>query len=75
MDVFDNSTLRETNESRQMLNVRQYLVSTIKNLKTSYLGHLMRHKEYELLQVILMRKILVEGKRRIGKERDLGFAT
>lgn len=39
----------------------------IKKRKTSYLGHVLRHYRYELLQVIMMGKVV--GRRRVGRKR------
>ena len=42
------------------------LLSTIKNRKTAYLGHVMRNEKYEYLQLLIEGK--VEGRRGIGKK-------
>lgn len=61
-------TSRTTNETvLNRMNTRPHLASTIKIRKTSYLGHVMRHKEYEQIQLILEGKI--DGKRGIGRKK------
>jgi hypothetical protein len=42
-------------------------ISTIKIRKNSYLGHLMRHEEYSMLQIMLQGK--TEGKRNVSRKR------
>ncbi|KAG7308497.1 hypothetical protein JYU34_005707 [Plutella xylostella] len=58
--VTNEEVLRRVGRSRE-------LTLTIKLKKTSYLGHVLRHDRYRLLQVIVMGK--VEGKRRVGRRR------
>jgi len=43
------------------------LTNTIKTRKTTYLGHLMRHEEYSMLQIVLQGKS--ECKRNVGRKR------
>ncbi|KPJ12975.1 hypothetical protein RR48_01846 [Papilio machaon] len=43
------------------------LLQTIKKRKVAYLGHVLRHKDYDLLQLIMMGKIA--GKRRTGRRK------
>ncbi|CAH2266792.1 jg18921 [Pararge aegeria aegeria] len=43
------------------------LWKTVKKKKVAYLGHVLRHDRYRLLQLIMMGK--VAGKRRIGRKR------
>lgn len=57
--VTNKEVLRRAKRSRE-------LTLTIKK-KISYLGHVLRHERYRLLQVIMMGK--VEGKRRAGRRR------
>ncbi|KAL0829312.1 hypothetical protein ABMA28_004110 [Loxostege sticticalis] len=45
------------------------LLQTIKKRKVEYLGHIIRHDRYELLQLIMMGK--VAGKRRVGRRKKL----
>jgi hypothetical protein len=61
-------TQRIRNE--EVLNRMETLPEMINNIKTSkvtYLGHLMRHEEYSMLQIMLQGK--TEGKRNIGRKR------
>ena len=61
-------TTRTTNvEVLTRMNTRTHLVNTTKIRKTAYLGHIMRHEEYEQLQLILQGKI--EGKRGMGRKK------
>lgn len=43
------------------------LLLTIKKRKVDYLGHILRHERYQLLQLIMMGKIA--GKRRAGRRK------
>lgn len=43
------------------------LLQTINKRKVAYLGHVLRHEKYELLQLIMMGK--VAGKRRVGRRK------
>ncbi|CAH2232404.1 jg20997 [Pararge aegeria aegeria] len=45
---------------------RELLLIIIKR-KVKYLGHVLRHERYQLLQLIMMGK--VEGKRRVGRRK------
>jgi hypothetical protein len=47
------------------------LINIIKTRKTTYLGHLMRHEEYSMLQIMLQGK--VEGKRNVGRKGNHGY--
>lgn len=61
-------TSRTTNETvLNKMNTRAHLITTIKLRKTCYLGHLMRHGEYEQIQLIIEGKI--EGRRGIGRKK------
>lgn len=61
-------TSRTTNmEVLGKMNTQPLLVQTIKMRKTAYLGHLMRHTEYEQLQLILEGKI--DGRRGLGRKK------
>jgi hypothetical protein len=42
------------------------LINTFKTRKTTYMGHLMRHEEYRMLQIMLQGK--TEGKRNVGRK-------
>lgn len=58
-----------TNEEvLRKLNTETELLYTIKKRKLEYLGHIMRNKKYELLQLIIQGKI--NGKRGPGRRRD-----
>ncbi|KAL4707918.1 hypothetical protein ACJJTC_013709 [Scirpophaga incertulas] len=43
------------------------LMQTIKNRKVAYLGHVLRHERYDILQLIMMGKLA--GKRGIGRRK------
>ncbi|XP_045485783.1 uncharacterized protein LOC123689499 [Pieris rapae] len=43
------------------------LMRNIKQRKVAYLGHVLRHDRYHLLQLIIMGKI--QGKRRVGRRK------
>lgn len=58
--VTNEEVLRRVRKSRELL-------QTIKRRKVSYLGHVLRHERYRLLQTILMGK--VPGRRRVGRPR------
>ena len=61
-------TSRTTNcEVLDRMKIRPHLTGTIKIKKTSYLGHIMRHSEYEEIQLIIEGKI--DGKRSIGRKK------
>lgn len=51
----------------QRVQMPRKLLQTIKKRKIEYLGHVLRHDRYALLQLIMMGK--VEGKRRAGRKR------
>lgn len=48
--------------TKEMMNVWPHKISTIKICKASYLGHHMRHKDYELVQEML------QGKQKLSVE-------
>lgn len=54
-----------TNGALKKLNAEKEIVSTIQN---EYLGHFLRHLEYNLLQLQIQRKI--EGKKAKGHKRN-----
>lgn len=58
--VTNKEVLRRAGKSRE-------LMATMKRRKTAYLGHVLRHERYQLLQVVMMGK--VEGKRAVGRRR------
>ncbi|KAI8436544.1 hypothetical protein MSG28_010075 [Choristoneura fumiferana] len=58
--VTNVEVLRRAGRSRQ-------LMQTIKKRKVAYLGHVLRHDRYELLQLIMMGK--VAGKRAVGRRK------
>lgn len=61
-------TSRTTNsEVLDKMNTRAHLVGTIKVRKTAYLGHIMRHTEFEQIQLIIEGKI--DGKRSMGRKK------
>lgn len=43
------------------------LMLSVKRRKVSYLGHLIRHERYDLLQLIIVGK--VTGKRKVGRRK------
>ncbi|CAH2243467.1 jg9382 [Pararge aegeria aegeria] len=57
---FKSPTLRLVNQRRELLH-------TIKIRKVAYLGHVLRHERYELLQLIMMGK--VAGRRGVGRRK------
>lgn len=58
--VTNDEVLRRVNQKRELL-------QTVKQRKVAYLGHVMRHDRYELLQLIMMGK--VAGKRKVGRRK------
>ena len=58
--VRNDEVLRRVKKSRE-------LMKNIKRRKVAYLGHVLRHERYHLLQTIMMGKI--EGKRRVGRRK------
>ena len=59
---------RTSNETvLERMNTRPQLVQTVKIRKTAYLGHIMRHKEFEQLQLIIEGKI--DGRRGVGRKK------
>ncbi|XP_022835160.1 uncharacterized protein LOC111362674 [Spodoptera litura] len=61
-------TQRVSNESvLHRVQMTRKIMQTIKKRKIEYLGHVLRHDRYSLLQLIMMGK--VEGKRRAGRRR------
>lgn len=58
--VTNAEILRRVHKNRELL-------TTVKRRKTAYLGHILRHDEYQLLQLILEGKI--DGKRGIGRKQ------
>ncbi|KAL0838470.1 hypothetical protein ABMA28_016600 [Loxostege sticticalis] len=58
--VTNDEVLRRVQQKRELL-------QTIKQRKVGYLGHIIRHDRYELLQLIMMGK--VAGKRRVGRRK------
>ena len=61
LKVSNDEVLRRMEKQRELL-------LTIKQRKTQYLGHVMRGKKYQLLQLIIEGKI--QGKRSIGRRRN-----
>ncbi|XP_045537894.1 uncharacterized protein LOC123721881 [Papilio machaon] len=51
----------------QRVGKNRELLQTIKQRKVAYLGHVLRHEKYHLLQLITMGKIA--GKRRVGRRK------
>ena len=61
-------TSRTTNcEVLNRMKTRAHLTGTLRIKKTSYLWHIMRHSEYEEIQLIIEGKI--DGKRSIGRKK------
>ncbi|CAH2210915.1 jg7570 [Pararge aegeria aegeria] len=61
-------TLKVSNEEvLRRVNQRRELLHTIKIRKVAYLGHVLRHERYELLQLIMMGK--VAGRRGVGRRK------
>lgn len=61
-------TARITNvEVLSNINKERELLTTIKRRKTAYLGHVMRNRKYEYLQLLIEGKI--EGRRGIGRKK------
>ncbi|CAH2233818.1 jg22499 [Pararge aegeria aegeria] len=58
--VFNEEVLRRVNQRRELLH-------TIKIRKVAYLGHLLSHEKYELLQLIMIGK--VAGGRGVGRRK------
>jgi len=58
---------RTNNEVLRIINKERELLDTIKRQKTAYLGHVIRNKRYQILQLIIEGKI--EGKRGIGRKK------
>ncbi|CAH2238699.1 jg13382 [Pararge aegeria aegeria] len=58
-------TLKVSNE--EVLRRVNQLLHTIKIRKVAYLGHVLRHERYELLQLIMMGK--VAGRRGVGRRK------
>lgn len=55
------------NEVLKRLNKDKEILKTIKIRKMEYLGHIMRHDRYRILQLIIQGKI--QGKRSVGRRR------
>ncbi|CAH2242692.1 jg7589 [Pararge aegeria aegeria] len=61
-------TQKVTNEEvLRRVGCQRELWKTVKKKKVAYVGHVLRHDRYRLLQLIMMGK--VAGKRRIGRKR------
>ncbi|CAH2241180.1 jg3246 [Pararge aegeria aegeria] len=61
-------TLKVSNEEvLRRVNQRRELLHTIKIRKVAYLGHVLRHERYELLQLIMMGR--VAGRRGVGRRK------
>ncbi|CAH2235402.1 jg5970 [Pararge aegeria aegeria] len=61
-------TLKVSNEDvLRRVNQRRELLHTMKIRKVAYLGHVLRHERYELLQLIMMGK--VAGRRGVGHRK------
>lgn len=58
--ITNEEVLKRVDEDRELLR-------TIKRRKTAYLGHVMRNKKYQLLQLIIEGKI--EGRRGMGRKK------
>lgn len=58
--VSNERVLQRVGKSRDLL-------LTIKKRKVAYLGHVLRHEKYDLLQLIMMGKIA--GRRRVGRRK------
>ncbi|CAH2236537.1 jg8019 [Pararge aegeria aegeria] len=64
--VSNEEVLRRVNQRREFLH-------TIEIRKVAYLGHVLRHERYELLQLIMMGK--VAGRRGVDRRKSPGFET